>query len=230
MASLHEAARRGDVAGVQAGLQAGVNPDLRDGWYENTALHCAAEKGHVAVVGALVGGGAAVGAEAYFGNTALHYAAYNGHAAVVGALAGAGAGVDAAKNDGDTPLSLAFKHGKTEAAAALLGAGADATRPTAEGKTAAEWARQQGHPAVAQLIEDHLAAPKAAVAKPAQSGFCSTGRWRCCGGSHLAAPKAATQKKAAPKAKAKAGAGGTRMHSDVETALSTVPKTDWSSC
>eukprot|EP01047_Picozoa_sp_COSAG01_P034794 COSAG01_NODE_2631_length_7340_cov_35.191686_8_plen_383_part_00 len=166
MASLHDAAERGDVPRVQAGLQAGVNPDLREG-DEYTALHRAAQYGHVAVVGALVGGGAAVGAVTKSGKTALHFAAYNGHAAVVGALAGAGADADAATKDGHTPLSAAACNGKTEAAAALLGAGADATRPDNKGKTAAEWARQKGKAAVAKLIEDHLAAPKAAAQKKA---------------------------------------------------------------
>jgi ankyrin repeat protein len=160
MASIHDAAKHGDVPGVQAKLQAGVNPDLRDGGYECTALHWAADKGHAAVVGALVGGGATVGAVSKSGWTALHFAAQIGHAAVVEALAGAGAGVDAAAKDGHTPLSLAAVHGQTEAAAALLGAGADATRPTDKGKTAAEWAREKGHPAVARLIEDHLAQPE----------------------------------------------------------------------
>jgi hypothetical protein len=74
------------------------------------------------------------------------------------------------------------------------GAGADASRPTREGKTAAEWARERGHPAVAKLIEDHLAAPKAAA-----------------------------QKKAAPKKPASAAAGpaaiplGWAVHTDPKT-------------
>eukprot|EP01047_Picozoa_sp_COSAG01_P010074 COSAG01_NODE_423_length_17260_cov_203.736962_8_plen_186_part_00 len=85
--SLHDVAKRGDVPGVQAGLQAGVNPDLRDG-YEYTALHDAAMNGHAAVVGALVGGGATVGAEDWNGRIALHEAAIYGHAAVVEALVG----------------------------------------------------------------------------------------------------------------------------------------------
>eukprot|EP01047_Picozoa_sp_COSAG01_P047860 COSAG01_NODE_4611_length_4879_cov_9.632845_2_plen_562_part_00 len=165
------AAVHGDVPGVQAELRAGVNPDLRDGG-EYTALHYAAEKGHAAVVGALVGGGAAVGAVDERGVTALHTAAAYGQAAMVGPLVGAGAGVDAATKIGHTPLSFAAKLGQTEVVAALLGAGADATRPTDEGKTAAEWARKEGHPAVAELIEAHLAqsppaAEKAAAAKEA---------------------------------------------------------------
>jgi hypothetical protein len=134
-------------------------------------LHYAACGGHAAVVGVLVGGGAAVGSVTGGGETALHEAAYKGHAAVVEALAGAGAGVNAATNDGFTPLSVAACHGKTEAAAALLGAGADATRPTFAGKTAAEWARQQGHAAVAQLIEVAAAAAEAAAARPTVAGL-----------------------------------------------------------
>eukprot|EP01047_Picozoa_sp_COSAG01_P077903 COSAG01_NODE_14200_length_1484_cov_1.036101_2_plen_464_part_01 len=164
---IHEAAKHGDLAKVQAELQAGVNPDGVDRWGVHsygmgwTALHYAARNGHAAVVGALVGGGATVGAVGNYGQTALHLAARYGHAAVVKHLVGASAGVDAVTKIGDTPLSLAAREGKTEAAAALLGAGADATRPTAArrgpGKTAAEWAREWGHPAVAELIEAHLA-------------------------------------------------------------------------
>eukprot|EP01047_Picozoa_sp_COSAG01_P038524 COSAG01_NODE_3131_length_6533_cov_6.407212_1_plen_272_part_10 len=170
MASLHDAARRGDVLGVQAALHLAARYgqiDARDE-YKHTALHEAAVKGHAALVGALVGSGAAVGAVEGYGRTALHWAAWNGHAAVVEALAGAGASVEAVDKDGNTPLSLAAYFGQTEAAAALLDAGADATRPTDQGKTAAEWARERGHPAVVELIEAHLAAPKAAAQKKAK--------------------------------------------------------------
>jgi ankyrin repeat protein len=121
---------------------------------------------HAAVVGALVGGGAAVGAVDEEGYTALHAAADYGHAAVVEALVGAGAGVDPIW-EAHTPLSWAAICGNAEVAAALLGEGADATRPTEQGKTAAEWARERGHAAVAQLIEAHLAALKAATQKKA---------------------------------------------------------------
>lgn len=75
-----------------------------------TVLHVAADRGHVALVSALVGEfGADVNARDDERQTPLHYASSVGHAEVVEVLcAAAGACLDAEDADGLTPEQVAF--------------------------------------------------------------------------------------------------------------------------
>lgn len=87
--NLTTAAWRGDADGVRSLLRRGdVNWIDADG---RTALSHAAERGHLAVISALLGAGADADARAKNGYTAIVWAARRGHAAVVEALLAAGA-------------------------------------------------------------------------------------------------------------------------------------------
>jgi ankyrin repeat protein len=103
-----EAARDGDVAGVQAQLAGGadVNAAQGDGM---TALHWAAERGHAAVADLLLSSGAAVEAKTRIGSyTPLHLASRSGHGSIAIALLDAGADPHATTTgSGVTPLHLA---------------------------------------------------------------------------------------------------------------------------
>ena len=91
-----QAAQDGRLEVVELFVVAGLSVDFA---YEDgrTALHRAAEEGHVAVVRYLVEQGADVDARAfwYLDRTPLHYAARRGHLEVVEFLVGAGADVNA---------------------------------------------------------------------------------------------------------------------------------------
>ena len=115
---IHYAARNGDLAGVQAELDKGVDVDEDDGSSPAmTPLHWAARVGHKEVAELLIATGADVNAIDQLGRTGwaawhvtpLHEAAYHGHKEIAELLITAGADVNAKDEDGDTPLDNA-KH------------------------------------------------------------------------------------------------------------------------
>lgn len=118
------AAKRGDVAAVQALLAKGANVNAKDN-YGDTALMEASAKGHREVVQVLLDKGADVNAKTYRGHTALMPASNEGHREVVQALLDKGADVNAKDNDGWTALIYASSKGHHEVAQVLLENGAN---------------------------------------------------------------------------------------------------------
>jgi cytohesin len=107
---IHDAARNGDLAGVQAELDKGVDVDESDdSWPGMTPLHYAADKGHTEVVELLIDKGADVNAKDEWGSTPLHLATYWGEKEIVELLIAAGADVNAKdmSNWIWTPLDIA---------------------------------------------------------------------------------------------------------------------------
>eukprot|EP01047_Picozoa_sp_COSAG01_P078695 COSAG01_NODE_14638_length_1428_cov_1.483822_1_plen_433_part_01 len=162
VACIHDAARRGDALGVQAELQKGVSPDLLDEDSYTASMYAASE-GHVAVVAALVGGGATVGWADQYGYTALHSAAANGHQAVVELLLAKGAAVNKVDGQGVTALWGAAREGHTEIVK-LLRETHHADHPTLaptsgrhSGVTPAQAALQYKHPMCVALCDQALA-------------------------------------------------------------------------
>jgi ankyrin repeat protein len=93
----------------------------------STALHCAAWKGHEAVVEWLLRAGADVKAHNendHWGTTALHAAAHADHARIAERLLAAGAEIDARDREGRTALDHTKFHNATAAARALAKHGA----------------------------------------------------------------------------------------------------------
>jgi hypothetical protein len=146
--ALLQAVRKGDLAAVQAALDAGVPVDAKFR-YDRTALSFAADRGQAAIVKLLLDRGADVnGKDTFYGATALVWAAQNGHAEVARLLLARGANgagdvldsgvekksaelVEAAVGSGKLSaeeLSIALeeseKAGAAEIAAALRKAGA----------------------------------------------------------------------------------------------------------
>ncbi len=117
-----KAAKNGDVSTVSQLLA--ESPDLlsvRDSDV-STPLHCAAWKGHVAVVAALLDAGADVqdrNQNDHWGDTALHAAAHGNQKAVVELLLARGADPNAQNPAGRTPL-LETEFPNASAAAKLL--------------------------------------------------------------------------------------------------------------
>ena len=62
---------------------------------------------------------------------------------------------------GDTPLIYAAKYNHMDTVRALVEAGCDITIRGEKNKTAAEWAKQKGHPAIAEYLT--IEAPRVQV-------------------------------------------------------------------
>ena len=156
-----EAARRGDADAVRSLLRAGadVNASEGDGM---TALHWAAEAGHVDIAEILIQGGANVDAATRLGDyTPLHLAGRQGNASFVHVLLEAGADVNATTTaGGSTALHFAAGPGSVEAVTALLQHGARVSeRESSRGQTPLMFAAAKGRSGVIRALLAHGADP-----------------------------------------------------------------------
>ena len=116
--ALHRAAQAGDIEGLTAALDAGVDIDARDGrgW---TALMHAVNKGYLLLVEPLLAAKADPDVRAPDGATALFMAAVHGHSEIVGLLMKAGADLSVRGPQGRTAVDAArARYGDVEAARA----------------------------------------------------------------------------------------------------------------
>ncbi|NBC47395.1 MAG: hypothetical protein GVY22_05255 [Gammaproteobacteria bacterium] len=146
-------AESGDVTSIDRLLGEQVDANVRNScdW---TPLMKAAVNGHLAAVERLLAAGADVDAVDQGGYTALLLAASNNHTEVIERLLAQGAMIDVKEQtQGYTPLIWAAHRGHRDAVEVLLAHGADTTLPDFEGKTAADHAREQGHQAIAALLQ-----------------------------------------------------------------------------
>lgn len=117
-----------------------------------TALHYAAQFGHVEVAKVLVSAGADINAHDEKGATPLHLAAGFNQPAGLRWLLEHGADVEAEDSFGNTALGQAALSGKTELVEALLAAGADPGHFNLAGITAAQCAEQRRHQELAEEL------------------------------------------------------------------------------
>ena len=105
---IHTAAKTGDLAGIQAELDKGVDVDEGDdSWPGMTPLHYAADEGHTEVVELLIANGADVNAKDDSGWTPLHRAVSKVHNKIAKLLIEEGADVNTVNKDGLAPLDYA---------------------------------------------------------------------------------------------------------------------------
>ena len=109
---IHDAAKKGNLAGVQAELDKGV--DVNASGNGQSPLHLAAIMGHVGVAELLIASGADLEGTDKYGNTPLHYAAHHGRKETTKLLITKGADVNVKRDDGNTPLDNATKYKHTE--------------------------------------------------------------------------------------------------------------------
>lgn len=131
---IHEAAGSDDAAEVERLLATGTEVDERD-VAKKTALHWAAEGGHIDVARLLVADGADVNAKDFSNYTPLHAAGYNGHEAIAGLLIASGADVNALDKSGISPLDRPANKGFPGIIEMLQRAGAKCGTNDYESKT-----------------------------------------------------------------------------------------------
>ena len=147
---LIEAVKQGDLRGVRGLVSRDtVNMSEVDG---STALHWAAQRGAVEIVGVLLAAGAKVDVATRYGVTPLGLASTRGSAAIIERLLNAGADLDAPTSErGETPLMLAARMGDVASVELLLAHGADPNaRERADRQTALMWAAAENN---AETIE-----------------------------------------------------------------------------
>jgi ankyrin repeat protein len=150
---IHDAAWDGNLAGVQAELDKGVDVNAKtdDGW-ERTPLHLATWTGHKRVAELLIDKGAFLDAKDKEGWTPLHMAALNVRKEIVELLFDKGAFLDAKDRWGRTPLHIATNEGHKEVVELLVTKGADVNAKEEDGWTPLFRAVGQGHKEMVELL------------------------------------------------------------------------------
>lgn len=139
---LLKAAMVGAVEELQVLLAVGADVGARDpAWCNWTALHWAADRGHLWVVRYLLEGGADAGATTIKRNTAIHLAAWSGHVPVVRHLLRSGVDPNTRGEENKTPLHFAAQWGNTNVVNVLLDTGADREAKDYSRRTPKETAR-----------------------------------------------------------------------------------------
>ena len=172
--AIHDAAAKGDLAGVQAELDKGVDVNTKGGAAAVPPLLLAALNGHMEVAELLTANGADLGRADKFGNSPLHYAAHHGSKEIVILLITNSADVNAKDKGGETPLDMAAnketadllrKHGgkygtfigavaggDIDAVKMFLDAGTDVNEKVQHGWPPLHEAAVFGHAEVAKLL------------------------------------------------------------------------------
>jgi ankyrin repeat protein len=156
-AVLIEFALKGDLKTVQQLISAGVPVDSA-GEDKSTPLMWSAFNGHTAVVSYLLENGATVDARDINGRTALLYASSGPFPETVELLLSKGAEINLqGTTEGFTALMMAAAEGQVEVVRLLLAHGASAAIIDRDGDTAEKFAREKGHNAVLELLQNPAA-------------------------------------------------------------------------
>ena len=121
----------------------------------STPLHTASAEWPDAIP-FLLQAGADVNAASTIGRTPLMSAAHRNQIQSLELLLAAGAGLEDRDNEGTTPLILAARAGSFEAVEWLLNHGADIQAKDNRGKSATDWAQENGHTEIANLLRSRI--------------------------------------------------------------------------
>jgi ankyrin repeat protein len=134
--TIHEAAKRGDVAALHHHLNTGADIDGLDEEQQYTPLMHAIYAGHTEAARLLIERGADITRLSGGNSSALAFAAVKGDVAIIRLLVERGADVNASVPPRLTPLAFAAAYGQLEAMQALLDLGAEVDVANQTGVTA----------------------------------------------------------------------------------------------
>ncbi len=149
---IHAAARSGLIEVIHAFIKGGHDPTERTEQGEWTALHIAAEHGHLSVVKALLNTGVDINIKNWSGWTPLLNASVEGQNAVVRELLKRGAEIHWRNRYGNTALLLAAWKGHEETVRILAKAGCEVNARDRWGKTALHHAAEQNLSSMAKML------------------------------------------------------------------------------
>ncbi|KAH7480071.1 hypothetical protein FOMA001_g7651 [Fusarium oxysporum f. sp. matthiolae] len=149
--ALTQAAEQGRADLASLLLENRANPNQREK-HGKTALHIAAQNGHLDVVAVLVAGGADIDARVH-GWTSMLLAAKNERFGTLDYLIRRGTDVNAVDYCGRTALHWAAKNGCMASTHLLLEMGADVQAKDQLGKTPHDWAVEEQHGFVASMLQ-----------------------------------------------------------------------------
>ena len=151
---LADAAQAGDIAAVEALLQAGGDVDVPDS-HGTTALHWATYRDDIAMVARLIAAGADVNRANRYGATPLSLACVAANPAIVEPLLDVGAYPNLAAA-GEPPLLTCARTGRVETVELLLAHGANPNvTDDWKGQTALMWAVAEDHVAIIDTLVVH---------------------------------------------------------------------------
>jgi len=150
------AARRGDeLTNIDSLLKAGANSNYASTVHGVTALHLAAQEGHIAIVGTLINAGGDVNSTRDDETSVLQLASERGHDLIVHKLVDTGANVNYARpGDGETALHAACRRGQSHVAAILINAGCHVNSVRRDGWSPLQLACRQGHVETVRVLID----------------------------------------------------------------------------
>ncbi|QOF75571.1 ankyrin repeat domain-containing protein (plasmid) [Aminobacter sp. SR38] len=189
-AALHDAAMKGDVAGIAAAMDAGAGVDNIDGGA--TPLYLAVRGGHMAAAKLLLERGADVNAAPTPLGPALMPALAKRRIDLINLLLDNGADPNAYRNR-EAALHVAVRSGCLDCVKALVEAGADVNAKTKDGKSPLHLAKFKGQHEIADYLTSHgvvLPTP-APISKKLAAADVEKGRTaftRLCGYCHNATP------------------------------------------
>eukprot|EP00439_Symbiodinium_sp_Y106_P001330 s5074_g1.t1 len=159
--TLHEAAKKGDLAAVQQFLDKNKPLDAQDFkgitplGYAIGALHEAAKKGDLAAVQQFLDKNKPLDAQDFKGITPLGYAIGANRIAVVKKLMDSRANPYAVDSSGNSGLHYAAGYGRRELVEYLLKVGANVSQPNVQGMTPLAVATQNKQEATMQILKAH---------------------------------------------------------------------------
>ena len=146
-----EAVNEGNITQVRSYLASHGDPNIVDHKGRNL-LECAAGRGYIDIVKALLKAGALVDHEDQNKNTPLYMASSKGYQEIVNLLASKSRHLDQQDDRGVTALYIASKNGHTDVVEALQSAGANLDLTTHTGETALWTASYKGHTRTVDLL------------------------------------------------------------------------------